>query len=135
MLSRATPLLLTASPKITLHWSDGRLCIHFPYSLYPIQLITEVHKCSYLVLGQHYNRWSPKLTRISDTVVRIVEKRTRRLYVVVFCILEKERVNSYRYSISWILGLYRQHWATTIRSRCASTPVSLSVYWTTTHVV
>jgi len=34
MLSQATPLLLTASPKITLHWSDGFLCIHFPYSLY-----------------------------------------------------------------------------------------------------
>ena len=46
MLSKATPLLLTASPKITLHWSDGLLCIHFPYSLYPIQLITEVHTCS-----------------------------------------------------------------------------------------
>ena len=38
MLSKATPLLLTASPKITLHWSDGLLCIHFPYSLYTIQL-------------------------------------------------------------------------------------------------
>ena len=34
MLSKATPLLLTASPKITLHWSDGLLCIHFLYSLY-----------------------------------------------------------------------------------------------------
>ena len=73
---------------------------------------------------------SPSLTSISDTVVRAVEKWIRRIYVVVFCILVKERVNSYRYSISWILDLYRQHWATTIRSRCASTPVSLSVYWT-----
>ena len=51
------------------------------------------------------------------------------------CIMVKERVNSYRYSTSWILCLYRQHWATTIRARCASTPVSLSVYWTATHVV
>ena len=51
---------------------------------------------------------SPSLTSISDTAVRTVEKWTRRLYVVVFCILVKESVNSYRYSISWILCLYRQ---------------------------
>ena len=53
MLSKATPLLLTASPKITLHWSDGLLCIHFPYSLYPKQLITEyntVLQLLYLIL-------------------------------------------------------------------------------------
>jgi len=43
MLSKATTLLLIASPEITLHTSDGLLCIHFPYSLYPIQFINEVH--------------------------------------------------------------------------------------------
>ena len=78
---------------------------------------------------------SPSLTSISDTGVRTVEKWTGWLYVVVFCMLVKEKVNSYRYSISWILGLYRQHWATTIRSRCTSTPFSLYAYWTATHVV
>ena len=62
-------------------------------------------------LGQQHKRWTlkfPVLTSISDTAVRNVEKWTRRLYVVVFCILVKESVNSYRYSISWILCLYRQ---------------------------
>ena len=130
MLSKATPLLLTASPKITLHWSDGLLCILFPYSLYPIQLITEVHECSPLV--EHNNRIDgypryPSLTSISDTVVRTVEKWTRQLYVVVFCILVKERVHSYRYSTRWILCLYQQHWATAMCSHCASTPFSLCI--------
>ena len=90
--------------------------------MYPLSILPV-----FSVLNKHF-----------DTGVRTVEKgncRTRRLYVVVFCILVKERVHSYRYSTSWILCLYRQHWATTIRSRCASTPFSLSVYWTATHVV
>ena len=30
MLSKTTPLLLTASLKITLRLSDGLICIHFP---------------------------------------------------------------------------------------------------------
>ena len=62
MLSKATPLLLTASPKITLNWSAGLLCIHFPYSLYPIQSTNEVHTCSKLVLGQQFNRWTHKFS-------------------------------------------------------------------------
>ena len=53
----------------------------------------------------------PSLTSISDNGVRTVEKLTKRLlYVVVFCTLVKERVNSYRYSISWIPCLCLQHW-------------------------
>jgi len=137
MLSKATPLLLTASPTVTLHWSDVLLCIHFPYSLYPLQLITEVYKCSYLVLGQQHNRWTPKFSVLNKhfTHCRSYYREMNKATIRSSFLHTGERVNSCRYSISWMLCLYRQHWATTIRSRCASTPLALSVHWTATLVV
>ena len=130
MWSKVTPLLLTVSPKSHYTGRMGSSVSTFHTLCNPYNLSPKSIYFSSLVLGQQHNRWTLKLPVLHThfghcrTYYRETNKATIRF------LHTSEREGEFLEILYKLDTLCRQHWETTIRSRCASTPVSLSVYWT-----